>query len=102
MLIAETTTALFWFGGFVATADVLRKLTVCRGLVCHSARAATVLGSFEFALFAATSWFAIKHVRDGPRSDVEKGHGRSDSFGMKGLRERKWFGLGRERGVERL
>jgi hypothetical protein len=47
MLSAEMTTMLFWFGGFVASADLLRKLEVCRGSVCSSAIAGTVLGSFE-------------------------------------------------------
>lgn len=47
MLSAETTTMLFWFGGFVASADLIRKLEVCSGSACSSAIAGTVLGSFE-------------------------------------------------------
>lgn len=47
MLSAEMTTMLFWFCGFVASADLIRKLDVCQGSVCSSAIAGTVLGSFE-------------------------------------------------------
>ena len=62
MLIAETSTCLFWFAGFIATSNLIRKLAVCRGLVCSTAIAGTIFGAFQFALFAATSYFAIQHV----------------------------------------
>jgi hypothetical protein len=47
MLAAEASTMLFWFGGFVASADLLRQLDECSGSVCRSAIGGTVLGSFE-------------------------------------------------------
>jgi hypothetical protein len=47
MLAAEASTMLFWFGGFVASADLIRQLEACSGSVCRSAIGGTVLGSFE-------------------------------------------------------
>jgi len=47
MLSMELVTAIFWLGGFAATADFLRKLAICRGEVCSTARASVVFGAFE-------------------------------------------------------
>lgn len=65
VLALETSNVLFYFSGFVALAVFLNKLLFCRGAVCSSARAATVFSSFEFALWAATSFFTIKDAMKG-------------------------------------
>ncbi|ETN36666.1 uncharacterized protein HMPREF1541_08944 [Cyphellophora europaea CBS 101466] len=61
MLSAEASTALFWFAGFIASADLLRKSP----LSLHSratAIAATVFASLLFLTFAATTSFATHHL----------------------------------------
>lgn len=47
MLSMEVTTAVFWLGGFAGTADFVRKLVICDGALCGSAKAGIVFGSFE-------------------------------------------------------
>lgn len=56
---------LFYFAGFVALGVFLSKLLFCRGAVCGSARAVTVFGAFEFALWAATAAFTVKDAVKG-------------------------------------
>ena len=71
-------------------------------MVCGSAVAGTVFGAFEFALFAASSYFAARHV-SGPVVDLEgrkgsRGSGQSVEMetGVAGTEkkagERKWWG----------
>ena len=85
MLVAETSTSLLWFASIVATANLIRNLDVCRGLVCHAAIAGTVFGAFQFVLFAVTSYFAVGHISS-PAKDVES---KGDSVG---LIKSKWWG----------
>lgn len=73
VLALETMNVLFYFAGFVALAVFLNKLLFCRGAVCSSARAATVFSSFEFALWAATSFFTIKDAMKGGFSGIRLG-----------------------------
>jgi hypothetical protein len=47
MLGAELTTALFWFAGFIATANLIRTAHTCIGVECGSAIAGTIFASFE-------------------------------------------------------
>lgn len=47
MLFAETTTSLFWLGGFAAVADRMRKSNICDVGACPSARGSIVVGVFE-------------------------------------------------------
>lgn len=56
---------LFHFAGFVALAVFLTKLLFCRGTVCGSARAMTVFGAFEFALWGVTAALTIKDALKG-------------------------------------
>lgn len=58
----EAANVLFYFAGFIALSIFISKLLFCRGSVCGSARADVAFGGFEFLLFAATTFFA---VRDG-------------------------------------
>jgi len=54
--------ALFWFASFIAMGVFLGGLESCIGDVCGSAKAAVVLGAFEWVLFMATSILAGMHV----------------------------------------
>ena len=47
MLSAEMTTMLFWFGGFVASADLIRKLEVCRGVSLFQCNRRNCAGFFR-------------------------------------------------------
>ncbi|KAF9633928.1 hypothetical protein BFW01_g4823 [Lasiodiplodia theobromae] len=61
ILGVEALTMLFWFAGFIALAVWLTDRW-CFGNVCASARAATVIGAFEWLAFAATTVLASLHV----------------------------------------
>lgn len=65
VLSLEVSNVLFYFAGFVALGVFLSKLLFCRGAVCGSARAVTVFGAFEFALWAATAAFTVKDAVKG-------------------------------------
>ncbi|RMD43685.1 hypothetical protein DV735_g1442, partial [Chaetothyriales sp. CBS 134920] len=47
MVVAESTTTILYFCGFIAVANLIRTLDVCRGVPCHSAIAGTVFSAFE-------------------------------------------------------
>lgn len=64
------TNVIFYFSGFIALGVFLSHLLFCRGAVCGSARAATVFGSFEFCLWAATAALTIKDAAQGGFSGI--------------------------------
>ncbi|RMZ83835.1 hypothetical protein DV737_g1458, partial [Chaetothyriales sp. CBS 132003] len=112
MVVAESTTTIFYFCGFIAVANLIRTLDTCRGLVCHSATAGTVFSAFEFAFFAASSYFAINHVMSrgsmneigSVGKDVESlssTQSRNDRGGMMAT-VRGWLGRSKEDGGERI
>lgn len=66
----------------MALAVFLTKLLFCRGAVCGSARAATVFGALEFALWAATAALTLKDALKGGFSGLKfPGRGRGASQG---------------------
>ncbi|KAJ4503355.1 hypothetical protein HRR83_008109 [Exophiala dermatitidis] len=71
MLAAETTTAIFWLGGFASIADHLRrhKIDFCGEGVdaCAAARGSIAVGVLECILFFTTAWFAFSHIFLGGR-----------------------------------
>ncbi|KAF3765826.1 hypothetical protein M406DRAFT_88620 [Cryphonectria parasitica EP155] len=73
VLSLEATNVVFYFAGFVAMAVFLSRLLFCRGAVCGSARAATVFGAFEFALWAATTAFTFKDALRGHSGGFRRG-----------------------------
>lgn len=62
VLGAEALTMIFWFAGFIALAAWLPPSSQCRTSPCRSLQAATVFGSFEWALFAVTAGVLIANV----------------------------------------
>lgn len=66
----------------MALSVFLTKLLFCRGAVCGSARAVTVFGAFEFALWAATAAFTLKDAVKGGFSGLKfPGRGRGATQG---------------------
>ncbi|KAJ9616925.1 hypothetical protein H2200_000645 [Cladophialophora chaetospira] len=47
MLVAESTTCIFWLAGFAAVADRMRKADLCGDGACSSATGSVVVGVFE-------------------------------------------------------
>jgi hypothetical protein len=47
MLVAETTTCIFWLAGFASIADRIRKAGLCGDGACSSATGSVVVGVFE-------------------------------------------------------
>ncbi|OCT52793.1 hypothetical protein CLCR_10814 [Cladophialophora carrionii] len=73
MLVAETTTCVFWLASFAAVADRVRKADLCAGDgACSSATGSIVVGVFEFILFGVTSFFAFSHLFLGGRYGLDK------------------------------
>jgi len=77
ILAAECLTMLFWFAGFIALAVFLSD-RVCFGHVCAAAKAATVFGAIEWALFAATTTMASLHVFRSRGAPVHHHGGKAD------------------------
>ncbi|KAF2228861.1 hypothetical protein EV356DRAFT_456887 [Viridothelium virens] len=61
ILAAEAVTMIFWFAGFIALAVFLSNRE-CWGHVCSAAKAAAAFSAFEWAVFVATTTFAVIHV----------------------------------------
>lgn len=82
VLSLEATNVIFYFSGFIALGVFLSNLLFCRGAVCGSARAATVFGSFEFALWCATAALTLKDAAQGGFSGMTlPGRSRGQSQG---------------------
>ncbi|KAK7748067.1 hypothetical protein SLS53_001319 [Cytospora paraplurivora] len=64
-LALEIINSVLYFAGFVASALFLNHLLYCRGAVCGSARASTVFAAFNFALWGATTGFAVRNLLNG-------------------------------------
>lgn len=60
-LAFELLTTLFWFAGSIAGAVHLASLDVCRGLMCHNARAGVVFAALVWLCFCVTSYFPVKY-----------------------------------------
>ncbi|BDD59154.1 hypothetical protein MPDQ_001986 [Monascus purpureus] len=63
ILAVEAVTMVFWFAGFIALGAWLPSPSFCKGDLCNSLQAATVFGSFEWALFAVTTGVVIYNFR---------------------------------------
>ncbi|KAJ5100228.1 hypothetical protein N7456_006280 [Penicillium angulare] len=55
----EVITMIFWFAGFIAMGAELPPAAGCTWSTCRALQAVTVFGSFEWVLFAVTTYFAI-------------------------------------------
>ncbi|KAJ6085975.1 hypothetical protein N7486_010256 [Penicillium sp. IBT 16267x] len=55
----EVVTMIFWFAGFIAMGAELPPAVGCTWSTCRALQAVTVFGSFEWALFVVTTYFAI-------------------------------------------
>ncbi|CAL5872255.1 uncharacterized protein PFLUO_LOCUS6516 [Penicillium psychrofluorescens] len=58
----EVVTMIFWFAAFIAIGALLPPAPGCYWSACHALQAATVFGAFEWALFVATTVFAIREL----------------------------------------
>ncbi|KAJ5929384.1 hypothetical protein N7454_007232 [Penicillium verhagenii] len=55
----EVITMIFWFAAFIAMGAELPPAAGCTWSTCRALQAVTVFGSFEWALFVVTTYFAV-------------------------------------------